>query len=100
RSQRATTVKFLSRRGVAGLRGQEPVTAGLLSALAFGTAAGILCVPRDAERVHTALEPTPLALPSCAPVRADRWSPLPGVECTGRLAIDLPAAAHAAIVLV
>jgi len=85
---------------VAGPHRRESVTAGLLSALAFGAAAGILCVPRQTARVRTADAPLSFALASCAPVRADRWSPLPGVEFTGRLEIALPAAPHAAIAFV
>lgn len=90
----------LSRHGVTAPHRREPVTAGLLSALAFGAAAGILCIPHQTVRVRTADAPPSFALASCAPVRADRWSPLPGVEFTGRLEIVLPAAPHAAIAFV
>ena len=36
----------------------------------------------------------------CADIRADRWSPLPGVDYTGRLGIQLPADPDGAMVLI
>jgi hypothetical protein len=50
------------------------------------------------ERRFTITEPAPFVMSAavsvlrCAPVRSDRWSQLPGLEYTGRLGIELPAA--------
>src|SRR5262245_2042995 len=74
------------------------VTIGALSLVTLGVATGILYARREPRVETTATFPS-WATSSCAVVRTDRWSPLPGVEYTGRLEVDLPAAPDASLVL-
>jgi hypothetical protein len=80
------------------LRPPAAVTVGALSLVTLGVVAGVLYARREPRVQTSAIFPS-WATSSCAVVRTDRWSPLPGVEYTGRLEVDLPAASNASLVL-
>ena len=76
-------------------RAAFPIT---LLALAGLTASATLYPPRTTSpRDDRAAAPRAL---SCARVGSDAWSPLPGLEYTGALLADLPAAPHATLSLI
>jgi hypothetical protein len=75
------------------------VTLGALSTIALAAVMLTLYV-RGGPPVQSAASFPSWATSSCAVIRTDRWSPLPGVEYTGRLELDLPAAPAATMVLI
>jgi hypothetical protein len=71
---------------------------GLFGLAGLGLSASLRLVSAHPPRGDPA--PLPIQVLGCARVGSDAWSPLPGVEYTGALLIDLPASSRATLSLI